>query len=180
MEPYLRFTLFGGPSRNRTDNLFITSEVLCQLSYRAIRQAENYSLPVGHNSEVISMCSYEIVFLQYVGGGDRTRTCTRFHVNGFLDRGSTNYAYSSILVERGIFIESSKTRWCASPRYRTSLLGLLRTCWCSQTLGFKCLVLGSNVSTFFHPVLSGFSKMVHTINSFNSFIHGYMLSKVLP
>ena len=26
----------GGPSRNRTDNLFITSEVLCQLSYRAI------------------------------------------------------------------------------------------------------------------------------------------------
>ena len=54
------------------------------------------------------------------GGGDRTRTCTGFHLNGFLDRGSTNYAYSSILVERGIFIESSKTRWCASPRYRTS------------------------------------------------------------
>ena len=30
------------------------------------------------------------------GGGDRTRTCTGFHLNGFLDRGSTNYAYSSI------------------------------------------------------------------------------------
>ena len=34
--------------------------------------------------------------LKDAGGGDRTRTCTRFHVNGFLDRGSTNYAYSSI------------------------------------------------------------------------------------
>ena len=32
------------------------------------------------------------------------------------------------------------------------------TCWCPQTLGFKCLVLGCNVSTFFHPVLSGFPR----------------------
>ena len=30
------------------------------------------------------------------GGGDRTRTCTGLSLNGFLDRGSTNYAYSSI------------------------------------------------------------------------------------
>lgn len=30
------------------------------------------------------------------GGGDRTRTCTGLPLNGFLDRGSTNYAYSSI------------------------------------------------------------------------------------
>ena len=29
------------------------------------------------------------------GGGDRTRTCTPLPTNGFLDRGSTNYAYSS-------------------------------------------------------------------------------------
>ena len=95
--------------------------------------------------------------LKDAGGGDRTRTCTRFHVNGFLDRGSTNYAYSS-MVESGIYIEASNSRWRASPRCRASLLGLLRTYWCSQTLGFKCLVLGSNVSTFFHPVLSGFPR----------------------
>ena len=92
-----------------------------------------------------------------VGGRDRTRTCTPLRANGFLDRGSTNYAYSS-MVESGIYIEASNSRWRASPRYRASLLGLLRTYWCSQTLGFKCLVLGSNVSTFFHPVLSGFPR----------------------
>lgn len=91
------------------------------------------------------------------GGGDRTRTCTGLPLNGFLDRGSTNYAYSS-MVESGIYIEASNSRWRASPRYRASLLGLLRTSWCPQTLGFKCLVLGSNVSTFFHPVLSGIPR----------------------
>lgn len=31
-----------------------------------------------------------------VGGGGGTRTHTRFPVTGFLDRGSANYAYSSI------------------------------------------------------------------------------------
>ena len=34
-----------------------------------------------------------------VGGRDRTRTCTPLPTNGFLDRGSTNYAYSSKYAE---------------------------------------------------------------------------------
>ena len=37
-----------------------------------------------------------ITMVYIVGGGDRTRTCTSLRANGFLDRGSTNYAYSSI------------------------------------------------------------------------------------
>ena len=77
------------------------------------------------------------------GGGDRTRTCTGLPLNGFLDRGSTNYAYSS-MVESGIYIEASNSRWRASPRCRASLFGLLRTYWCPQTLDFKCLVVVLN------------------------------------
>ena len=42
-----------------------------------------------------------------VGGGDRTRTCTSLRANGFLDRGSTNYAYSSIWGDR----------WNSNPRH---------------------------------------------------------------
>ena len=44
--------------------------------------------------------------LPHTGGGDRTRTCTGLPLNGFLDRGSTNYAYSSI---------SGQYLLCASP-----------------------------------------------------------------
>ena len=95
------------------------------------------------------------------GGGDRTRTCTGFHLNGFLDRGSTNYAYSSILVERGIFIESSKTRWCASPRYRTSFWEVsCETYWCPQTLGFKCLLVVSRVSLLRHITTKSYSIFI--------------------
>ena len=43
------------------------------------------------------------------------------------------------MVERGIYIEASNSRWRASPRCRASLLGLLRTYWCPQTLRFKCV-----------------------------------------
>ena len=61
------------------------------------------------------------------GGGDRTRTCTGLPLNGFLDRGSTNYAYSS-MVESGIYIEASNSRWRASPRYRASLSASYKQC----------------------------------------------------
>ena len=73
------------------------------------------------------------------GGGDRTRTCTGFHLNGFLDRGSTNYAYSSKRAE------------LTGVRKPFALNAL-------KTAALPHLVLGSNVSTFFHPVLSGFPR----------------------
>ena len=106
MEPY------GGPSRNRTDNLFITSEVLCQLSYRAIRQAENYSLPVGHKSQVISMCS---TAKQFFNVQWRRRQDSNLH---------------RVAPER--FSRPWQYQLCL-------LLQKSGTYWCPQTLRFKCV-----------------------------------------
>ena len=54
-------------------------------------------------------------------------------------------------------LESNQLPAVALCQHSTMLLAhKMRYLLVSATLGFKCLVLGSNVSTFFHSVLSGF------------------------
>lgn len=87
---------FGAPSRIRTDALLITNQMLYQLSYRGKSALFIQPTRTRYGCENYPVSYLTVATIWFPGGGDRTRTCTPLPTNGFLDRGSTNYAYSSI------------------------------------------------------------------------------------